>query len=189
MKPSLGAVANLTNRAISTVRESAPHTPGAAPTVVDLGCGDGELLAMLRAISDPCYPIGVDRDPAHREAWLHRKVLAIHANFLDLIERSILPRGDVYVLANTLEYIAEPGALLSVLARQPGARFLVAASPLDDAPRVYGQGRGTLWRWPLPEYARLVRSSGWPIVMEHRLVPGDDPGVTYQIILAERNAS
>jgi SAM-dependent methyltransferase len=182
MKPQLGRVADLALRAVGMM-------PGAPPMVVDLGCGNGELLAELRDAPDPGYLIGVDRDPAHREAWVRRRVFAISGDIFNLIYRNILPNGDVYVLAELLEYVSEPGELLAALARQPGARFLVTASPLDDAPRVYGQGGGAQWRWSLPEYARLVRSSGWPIVMEHQLVPGDEPGVTYQIILAERNAS
>ena len=187
MKPQLGAVAELVNRAIGAVHEAATHAPGVVPTVVDLGCGDGELSQTLRAVFAPCYPIGVDRDPAYRLEWARRGVLGINGDFTDLIKRGLMPRGDVYVLAEVLESIAGPGALLTELASQPGARFVVASSHLTTAWCHFN--RDGEWRWPMPEFARLFRLSGWSTFVEHRLVAGNEPDVTYQVVLAERDAS
>ena len=101
--------ASLTDRLIS-----AEIPPGAR--VLDLGCGDGRLLAALRDAAG-CRVTGVELDEAAFTAALRRRVPALR---LDLdAGLPDLPAGgfDVAVLSQTLQQVRRPHAVLNEMLR------------------------------------------------------------------------
>ena len=101
--------ADLTDRLIS-----AEIAPGSK--VLDLGCGDGRLLAALRDAAG-CKVTGVELDEAAFLACLRRRVpvlrLDLDAGLPDL------PTGgfDVAVLSQTLQQVRRPHAVLNEMLR------------------------------------------------------------------------
>ena len=101
--------ADLTDRLIS-----AEIPPGSR--VLDLGCGDGRLLAALRDGAG-CRVTGVERDESAFLAALKRRVPALR---LDLdAGLPDLPDGgfDVAVLSQTLQQVRRPHAVLNEMLR------------------------------------------------------------------------
>ena len=96
--------------------------PGAS--VVDLGCGNGDLLEQLRDRGHAPL-LGVERDEEEVARCLERGVDVIHAN----LERNLPPLGDgsfdVAVLSQTLQSLQDVPGTLEELVRI-GRRAIVA---------------------------------------------------------------
>lgn len=97
----------------------------ATARVIDIGCGDGFHLRLLRDFGAAFRLEGVDADPRAVEA-ARRDGLEVHHG---LVERLALPRGgyDLAIMIQTLEHVEDPASLLrSVLALlRPGGRLVV----------------------------------------------------------------
>jgi len=99
---------------------------GDAPRVLDIGCGDGFHLRLLRDFGGTHLRLeGVDADPRAVQA-ARRSGLHVHQG---LVERLGLPQAayDLAILIQTIEHVEDPAGLLrTVLALlRPGGRLLV----------------------------------------------------------------
>ncbi len=161
----------------------------AHPPVLDLGCGRGELLDLLREAGVPAQ--GVEADPALAGA-ARRRGLAVHEGDLlaFLREQPARSRGAVSAI-HVLEHLPAPellatlGEIRRVLA--PGG-VLVVESPNPHSLRV---GASLYWLDPthqrplMPETLELfltasgleVSRRGWlhPFPAEQQLLPADRP--------------
>lgn len=82
-------------------------------TVLDLGCGDGRLGALLT--EQGCRVVGVERDPEAAETAKARLDRVVVVDLEDGSVADVLggDRFDVVVLCGVLEHLADPGAVLA----------------------------------------------------------------------------
>ncbi len=139
-----------------------------APPVLDLGCGRGELLLMLRDAGVAAS--GVDSDPALVRAAQRRGLEVVEGDVLDILMEQ--PEGHLGAITaiHLLEHL-ESGRLLRVLqearrALRPGGVFL-AECPNPLSLRV---GAALFWRDPthvrplLPDVLELfLETSGYEV--------------------------
>jgi SAM-dependent methyltransferase len=144
-----------------------PVLRDAAP-VLDLGCGRGELLLLLRDAGVAAS--GVESDPALAQAARRRGLDLVEGDVLEVLQAQ--PKGSLGAIAaiHLLEHL-EPGRLLEVLrearrALRPGGVFL-AECPNPLSLRV---GAALFWRDPthvrplLPEVLELfLETSGYEV--------------------------
>jgi SAM-dependent methyltransferase len=99
---------------------------GETARIIDIGCGDGFHLRLLRDFGRPGWILeGVDADARAVEA-ARRNGLSVHQGFVQQLD---LARGayDLAILIQTIEHVDDPAALLrSVLSLlRPGGRLLI----------------------------------------------------------------
>ena len=125
--------------------------------LLDLGCGDGGLLEAVRHLP-ALSASGVDLSPKAIEwAAQRRGVTAIMFDFVNKKEQ--IPAADCIVMCEVLEHLADPHGLLSYLAENKKAKYLVASSPANETKdRHY---RFHLWAWDGEGYDCLFASNGW----------------------------
>lgn len=127
-----------------------------ARSVLDLGCGEGELLTRLAALPDIDRIIGVDRDPEATEAARaalsalsapeRDRVEVLTASFLD-DRLGIGGRVDAVTLVEVIEHI-DPRWLSVFESRVFGglggfeARFVLVSTPNADYNPIYGLSPG-----------------------------------------------
>lgn len=118
-------------------------------SVVDLGCGDGGLLELLKA--DPVIDSwGYDFQPANRAGWQQR---GVHAELRDVFNARDVPRwAEVAVLTEVLEHLADPHGVLEWVADH--ALFLVASSPHSETADQHAHEHA--WAWDMLGYATMV---------------------------------
>jgi hypothetical protein len=163
-----------------------------ARTVVDPACGDGSIVlsaARMRRFTRVTF-CDVNRANCARVAraiaggafggrdpdW--SEVLTAQ----DLAKTIAETEGDLVVLTEILEHLAEPGQVLE-LARARGFRMVVASSPVAEPLSGPWGGAEHLWSFRLAEYTRLLRAAGWK--PKHRLVLSTAGAYSFQIVLAE----
>ena len=84
--------------------------------VLDLGCGDGELLCRLGETKD-VTGYGVERDQARIEACLARGVNVIEHDINDGLDRFPTNSFDIVIMNETLQAIENPQRLISEMLR------------------------------------------------------------------------
>lgn len=137
------------------------HAP--ARSVLDVGCGDGKLLASVRRVAPGVRALGIDGSPAAAAAARSR---GVDARVLDLAgarraaveaEARAIGRFDLAVSLETVEHLPpwHSGKLLRLVARAPVVAFS-AARP--------GQG-GTMHvnERPLEHWVRRFRKMGYTL--------------------------
>lgn len=115
-------------------------------SVVDLGCGDGGLLSLLRGTD----AWGYDFQPSNEPAWAQRGVTAERR---DVFNTRDVPRwGELAVLTEVLEHLADPHGTVEWVARN--ARYIVASSPHTETAERHGDCHA--WAWDLDGYRALI---------------------------------
>ncbi|WP_165975226.1 class I SAM-dependent methyltransferase [Actinomadura rubrisoli] len=141
------------------LHRAAEHVRGLRPTsVVDLGCGDGGLLSLIRDI--PSW--GYDWQPSNAAGWAARDVTA---ETRDVFESRDAPRwGECAVATEVLEHLADPHGTVAWIAAH--ARYIVASSPAfetgDSASECHA------WAWDVDGYADLISPSF--TILSHEVV-------------------
>jgi hypothetical protein len=90
-------------------------------SVVDLGCGDGGLLSLIRDI--PSW--GYDWQPSNADGWVKRGVTAEARNVFET--RDVPKWGECAVATEVLEHVADPHGVVAWIAQN--ATYVVASSP------------------------------------------------------------
>jgi SAM-dependent methyltransferase len=141
-----------------------------APTVLDVGCGNGELLAALATRYPASQLVGTELSRARAHTAAGR--LGTRATVIQ--SHSALPFADgsfaLIFLTEVLEHLKEPLALLRALRQllAPDGRLVLTAPNSDAYP---------FW----PAVARLAARSGNPALLMHML-PFEHPLKTRQPI-------
>jgi SAM-dependent methyltransferase len=95
-------------------------------TILDVGCGDGFHLELLREFGGPRWQLeGVDLDSRAADA-AEARGLFVHRGSIE--ELDLVPdRYDFAILVQTVEHVADPAALLRAIRRvlRPGGRLLI----------------------------------------------------------------
>jgi SAM-dependent methyltransferase len=119
-------------------------------TVVDLGCGDGGLLQILKSQGISCW--GYDFQPSNAQGWKERNVIAYQADIFNT-DFSEVQWGDVAVATEVLEHLDDPHGAVHDISYK--SKYLVASSPVNERP---GDGAcdSHIWAWDLEGYAALL---------------------------------
>ena len=85
-------------------------------TVLDLGCGTGDLLAWLK-INREVTGVGIEQDPEKVAACIGRGLTVVQGDLNSEVEDYRDSSFDYVILSQTLQQVYEPARLLSSLAR------------------------------------------------------------------------
>ena len=88
-----------------------PHS-----TVLDLGCGTGDLLAWLK-INKEVTGVGIEQDPEKVATCIGRGLTVVQGDLNSEVEDYRDSSFDYVILSQTLQQVYEPARLLSSLAR------------------------------------------------------------------------
>ena len=159
-----GPVAHVSTAAFHEHRGRAPHLeqPGhqarlyaaveaivalSPATVVDLGCGDGGLLGLLRLKGVEAW--GYDFAPANADGWAER---GVSAELHDVFTARHVPHwGELVVLTEVLEHLTDPHGVLEWISWH--APYVVASSPRDENADSHADEHA--WAWDEAGYAAL----------------------------------
>lgn len=126
-------------------------------TVSDLGCGDGGLLSLLKADPDIQFDAwGYDFQPSNAAGWKARGVRAFAVDVFN-DPSPMVDLGDICVMTEVLEHLADPHAVLRWVAGK--SHYLVASSPWDETPESHDGCHA--WGWDKAGYHELFRLNGW----------------------------
>lgn len=122
--------------------------------VVDLGCGDGGLLSLLKG-DFSCY--GYDFQPSNAMGWVER---GVNAEQLDFVANwDIVLDADIYVITECLEHLAQPHEMVRRIYDR-GAQ-IVASSPHTEHAGSHDECHA--WAWDQAGYAQLITNAGFTI--------------------------
>ena len=106
------------------LRARFPPRPGPRPTLVDIGCGPGVMLASLRDTFD-C--VGLEPDPVLAEHARRHSAVPIHAGRLTPEQPLTQQRFDCVLLLDVVEHIEDDVAALRLAGSmlEPGGQMIV----------------------------------------------------------------
>jgi len=137
--------------------------------VVDLGCGDGGLLYLLKENNIPSY--GYDLMPKNIDYAVN--VRGVDARYTDFNSNDI-EYADIAVMTEVLEHMEDPHSIV----RNLPSKFIIASSPYNENDLHHYEFH--LWAWNNNGYRNLIEQGGYKII-EQKNVSGWS-----QIILAMR---
>jgi len=144
--------AERTAMAADLIRKFVADCPVAS--LVDLGCGDGSLLGMLRDL--PIRMWGYDAGAANVE---RAAAAGLDVRRADLLSDPV-EYGDLIVATEVVEHLLDPRAFISSL---PGSALVLSSPSAEDADWHYEHHS---FAWDLGGYAAMVEACGWTVV-EH----------------------
>lgn len=116
-------------------------------SVVDLGCGDGGLLSLIRDI--PSW--GYDWQPSNATGWAERGV-AVESR--DVFEIRDVPKwGECAVATEVIEHVADPHGVVAWIAEN--VTYVVASSPAYETGEAASECHA--WAWDMEGYDDLFR--------------------------------
>lgn len=124
--------------------------------VVDLGCGDGGLLQLLKPYAS-IGARGYDFQPSNEDGWAEREVRAYALNFVDEWDR--VANADVYVITEVLEHLADPHGMVRRI-RERNAD-IVCSSPWTETYESHDECHA--WAWDQEGYATMISGAGFNI--------------------------
>jgi len=92
--------------------------------VLDLGCGDGDLLAELRERRQ-CQVRGIEIDPAHVRRCVERGVPVYHGDMMEGIQHYRDGSFDLVLLSQTLQQTSDPVRVINEMLRV-GERAIIS---------------------------------------------------------------
>lgn len=141
--------------------------------VLDVGCGDGFHLRILRDVGRPGWRLeGVDASERAVAAAAAAGLTVHHGRLEALVEAGALPRAayDLVLLVATVEHVAEPLAVLEAARAvlRPGGRVVVITdNTATPSFRLFGRRHWGGYHWPRHWYlfdpkslARLAERAG-----------------------------
>jgi SAM-dependent methyltransferase len=124
-----------------------------ARTAVDLGCGDGGLLQLLKETGIQAW--GYDLMQTNIDHAV--QVRNVDARYTDFNSDDI-EYGDVVILTETLEHMIDPHKVV----RELPSKFIVASSPYNENDINHYEFH--LWAWDKQGYDNLITQGGYRIV-------------------------
>jgi SAM-dependent methyltransferase len=121
--------------------------------VVDLGCGDGGMLSLLKDSNVKCW--GYDLSPSNVEYAVNvRKVDARYTDF----HSGDIKYADIAVLTEVLEHMEDPHEVV----RSLPSKYLIASSPYHETDLNHYEFH--LWAWDEDGYRALLEQGGYKII-------------------------
>jgi SAM-dependent methyltransferase len=125
----------------------------ALPYVVDLGAGDGGLLALLAEGGYRGW--GYDLQATNVAGAMER---GVDVTYLDVVGQTHFVRwAPIAVCTEMLEHLVDPHDFVARIQ----SRYLVASSPVNETAGSHYAFH--LWAWDLDGYRALLEQGGWTI--------------------------
>lgn len=141
-----------------------------AKSAVDLGCGDGGLLSLIKDM--PITSWGYDLMPTNVEYG--RNVRGVDVRYTDFNFDDI-EYGDIAIMTETLEHMLDPHKVV----RELPSKYLIASSPYNESDVNHYEFH--LWAWDHQGYDELITQGGYSI-LKKSMVTGWS-----QVVLAVRD--
>ena len=126
---------------------------------VDLGCGDGGLLSVVR--NHFRWPVrGYDFQPSNIAGWAERG-LNDACVAMDFVENwaEVYP-ADVYAITECLEHLKDPHEMLRRISARGGN--VIASSPYTETYESHDECHA--WAWDMAGYSQMVHTAGFTVV-------------------------
>lgn len=134
-------------------------------SVSDLGCGDGGLLSLLKGLPE-VEAWGYDFTPGNVAGWAERGVNALRADVFGA-DRDRVARGNIVVMTEVLEHLADPHEVVCWVGANPGTEYLVASSPWPETPAQHDECHA--WGWDLDGYRALIEQGGFRVLRQEKV--------------------
>lgn len=129
-------------------------------SVVDLGCGDGGLLSLLKEENIKSW--GYDLAPKNIE--YANKIRNVDARYTDFKNENI-EYANIAVLTEVLEHLDTPHDVLKNLP----SKFLIASSPYNENWKHHYEFH--IWAWDFDGYKKMIENAGYTVI-KHFAVSG-----------------
>jgi 2-polyprenyl-3-methyl-5-hydroxy-6-metoxy-1,4-benzoquinol methylase len=127
-------------------------------TVVDLGCGDGGLLSLIRRDLPDVKAWGYEFTPANLAGATERGVNVSSLDFVNNLEQ--VRWGDITVMTEVLEHLHRPHEVLEHVA--DNTKILIASSPWVENDLSHDACH--VWAWDMDGYTEMVKNAGFRII-------------------------
>jgi SAM-dependent methyltransferase len=124
-----------------------------AKTAVDLGCGDGGLLQLLKNMGIKSW--GYDLMPKNIDYAVN--IRGVDARYTDFNSDDI-EYGDIAIMTEVLEHMIDPHKIL----RELPSKYLVVSSPYNETDTNHYEFH--LWAWDKEGYDNLIQQGGYKII-------------------------
>lgn len=152
-------------------------------SVLDLGCGDGSLLYLIRDIPSWGYDLGT-------ENIAQATARGVDARLGDFLTDSVDYSADLISCTEVVEHLLDPHTFIAGL---PG-RKLVLSSPSAETGDWHYVDHA--WAWDMDGYAQMVTDAGWTVREQRECVgpafahlPNDPRPLRFQALYATREGS
>jgi predicted TPR repeat methyltransferase len=125
-----------------------------AKTLVDLGCGDGGLLQLLK--DENLKSWGYDLMQSNIDYAIN--VRKVDARYTDFNSDDSIEYGDISVFAEVLEHMEDPHKVLKNL----NSKYVIASSPYNENDLNHYEFH--LWAWDQEGYKKLLENNGYKVV-------------------------
>lgn len=132
-----------------------------AETVVDLGCGDGGMLSLLKESNIKSW--GYDLAP--KNIKYANEVREVDARYTDFNNDSTIEYADIAIMTEVLEHLEDPHGVVKALP----SKYLIASSPYHETDKNYYEFH--LWAWDVVGYNNLLEDNGYR-VLKTELIDG-----------------
>jgi len=122
-------------------------------TVVDLGCGDGGLLQLLKENNIKSW--GYDLMPKNIDYSVN--VRGVDARYTDF-KNDEIEYADIAVMTEVLEHLEDPHGTVKNIP----SKFLIASSPYNETDQHHYEFH--LWAWDNQGYKDLIVQGGYEVI-------------------------
>lgn len=139
-----------------------PHLPSSCRSLLEIGCGAGNLLRRLAEALPDARVFGIDGS-RRAVAVARSRSLDVNRRLLDANSR--LPLSDVVVCVGVLEHVEDPAAFVRTLreAVEPDGR-LIFSLPIQDALSYDVLFHDHVWHFHTEHVIHLLRANGLRVV-------------------------
>lgn len=157
------------HQAAKFIRQVAPAS------VVDLGCGDGGLLSLIKDI--PSW--GLDFQDSNQAGWIERGVTGTLCDVFN-DRPADLKWGELAVMTEVLEHLDNPQDAVRWVGEH--VKYVVASSPDNETPLACEADHDShLFAWDWDGYEKLFTDAGF-VIVDHALIDWS------QVLLARKAA-
>lgn len=157
------------------------------PTLSDLGCGDGGMLAQIMTKYPWLDAWGYDFQESNVHAAQIERGLPVRGadvfNSAPLASNTFydvsysIQFGRIAIMTEVLEHLSNPQGVLANLSGLDHTRWLVASSPWGEHKDSHDACHA--WAWDFEGYARLFRENGWWVI-RHEIVDWSQVVLAFQ---------
>ncbi len=128
--------------------------------IVDLGCGDGGLMSLVRDENPGVTVWGYDFAPANVAGWLERGVDGRALDFVKNLDK--IEWAPIVVMTECAEHLHDPHGVVREIARH--ADHVIMSSPWNE--HAGSHDACHVWAWDMEGYRALLHQAGF-IVEDH----------------------
>lgn len=119
-------------------------------SVVDLGCGDGGLLSLIKDIDSWGYDLSPKAVTAARDR-------GVDARLFDVCLTNSIKWADIAVTTEMLEHLIDPHGYVANIAHN--AKAIIASSPVFETPDHHYEFH--TWAWDVAGFRLMIEAAGF----------------------------